>query len=354
MRRARPAAAAALPSSARVVGVALVAAVVLSALAVPVLAHGNHATADSQVSADGTVVVESAFASTDAFLVAHRVTDDGDLGEPVGHTDFPVAQGFAHDVAVPIDDAAWADWQTQEVWVVLHRNDGDDAFDPDEDPALSFVGALAGDRLTLAKGPAAYVGASGRGERRVSDGVVTVPQARLGADGSDGSDGADGANGTDGFLVVRARTDGDPGRVVGHTALSPGTHTDVEVALDESFLAAANESFGLYAELYRDDGDGSFDPAADALVRAGDEPVRTGFTGTLAASGQNGTTDDGPALNTPTPSGGPTDTTGQVATSAGTPDSGESTRASGPGFTAVAAVGSLAVVGAGLVRRGAR
>lgn len=334
MRRARPAAAAALPSSASVVAVALVASLVMSALALPVLAHGNHATADSQVSSDGTVVVESAFASTDAYLVVHRVTDDGDLGAVVGHTRFPVVQGFAHDVEVPIDDAAWAGWETQAVWVVLHRNDGDDSFDPGEDPALYFVGGLAGDRVTLAKGPAAYVGASGRGERRVSGGAVTVPQARLGTDGRDG------------YLVVRARTDGEPGRVVGHTALPTGIHTDVDVALDESFLADANESFDLYVELYRDDGDGSFDPATDRLARAGDDPVRTRFTGTLAAGGRNGTTDDGPAVNTPTP----TEPTGQVTTSAETPTTA-ATGTAGPGFTVLVAVGSLALVGGLLVRR---
>jgi hypothetical protein len=247
--------------------VALLALVVL-AVALPVAGvatgHGiNHLGADPQVSADGVVRMESVFATEDGFVVIYR---DGGAGERVvASRPFSASTRDVFDVPVRIPADAWADLPTNATLrAALHGDDGDGAFDPATDPPLTSFGGVAGDSFVVRRGGTAYVGASsGAGVQRSADGTLVVRSVRLPERG---------------YLVLRNSSGGVPGEVVGATALDAGDHANVSVDLDDAFFDArpANATFSLWAHVYVDDGDGTFD-AGDRPVRVGEESVGTRF-----------------------------------------------------------------------------
>lgn len=314
----------------RALAAALALAVLLAAGPAPASAHTNHAAVDSQLSADGTLLVESAFLAEAGFVVVHAVSEDGSPGEPLGARYVPRRAGFRTAVTVETDPDAWGGG-AREVWVVVHDDsDGDGEFDPGTDSALSLFGRVAGERATVAGSEApAYVAAE-QFAPPPADGSVSVVAAALPADG---------------YLVLRRESDDGPGAVVGHVALSAGTHENVTVPLDEP-IPGEDGTARLSARLYTDDGDGEFDSGADQLVRAGEEPVGTEFTVETAA----GATTEEPAANTPLPTtpavNTPTPETPVVNTP--TPASTATDSAVSPGQDGVgpaAAVGALGLLG---------
>jgi len=160
----------------RLLAVTLVCVLVLASAPLPVAAHLNHVTAGTQQTPDGTVIVESSFASNDGYLTVQR-DDGGEPGEVVGVTSIR-SQRYRIDVGVTIDESAWAKWETQPVHIVLRRDDGDGEFDPDEDPVVESFGSAATERLTVAKGPRAVVTAS-ETLRPDAEGTVTVRRVTL-------------------------------------------------------------------------------------------------------------------------------------------------------------------------------
>lgn len=74
----------------------------------------------------------------------------------------------------------------------------------------------------------------------------------------------------DGFVAVQRDDGGEPGAVLGHTALSgrDGFVTDVEVAIDDGAWADWNGPERVHLVLRNDDGDGTFDPDDDRIVRS--------------------------------------------------------------------------------------
>lgn len=294
--------------------VALTLGLVLAAVPLPVAAHVNHVSTDAQASHDGTLVAETAFIATDGYLAVHR-DDGGEVGEAVGHVPLS-ADGLQTDVSVPIDPSVWANWSTGEVWLVLHDSDGDGQFEPgSDDPVLETFGQPAGERVTVTRGDRALVTAETFAPQRLnaSHTAVRIRNATLP---------------TDGAVVVRAA---ESGQVLGRTNLSAGSHTNVSVALDESFLRA-NEQFAAEAVLVRDG-----DP-----VTAGDEPIATTF-GVRYRDGESTPT---PALvqtaTATAASGGSEEPSGNSETddeSRTTPSDG-----TGPGFGLVAALLALVMV----------
>ncbi|WP_435196751.1 DUF7282 domain-containing protein [Natronomonas sp. EA1] len=288
-------------------------------LAVPASAHVNHATAPPQQSADGTVVVETAFIAVDGWAVVH--TDaNGKPGEPIGHTALAGEGGLETDVRVTIDDAVWSEWEgARDVWVVLHRDDGDGVFEPDEDNPLSNFGQPAGERFVLERNATAVVTAAGFAPQRVTETVrvrtATLPEA--------------------GHLVLHNVSAGERGAVLGVVALSAGTHENVSVPV--SGLPADRAT--LDAVLYTDDGDGQF-TEADTPVRAGEKAVATRFGVRVLTGDETPTpTPDESAIVTtatplPTDFEPPTEAPGDTGTE--TP-----TRGTAPGFGVVVAVLAL-------------
>lgn len=310
-------------------------ALALAASAVPVAAHGNHVEVDSQHSADGTVVVEAVRPLTDGFVVLHRATDDGDIGDPVGHRAVGFDDGFQQNFRVEMDDDAWADWPANgSLWVVFHADsDGDGEFDPGTDERASAFGATTGQSVTLAKTdrPANVVAERAQAQQTATA-TATVDAATLPDDG---------------FLVLRTES-GTEGRVVGSKALDAGSHENVSLDVSPDVFTENQSTVGLYAQLYGDDGDGEFD-AGDRLVRAGDSPVSSYF---LVWQVENPSTASDPVVQTPSDDDSvvtPTETAdaGTDADAATTGSSGSSV----PGYGVVHAVVAVALAAVLLGRR---
>jgi cell division septation protein DedD len=308
--------------------IALALLACLVALAAPVLAHDvNHLSADAQVSADGTVVLESAYATGDGFVVLYRDWDGRD-GEVVGVTPFSAAQADVTEVPVAFDDESWAavDRNATVTAVLYADTDGDGRFDPaEDDPQVSF-GRATQVTFDVARGEApVYVSAAGIGAQR-SAGEVTVREVRLAEAG---------------HLVVSLSEDGEPGRTLGHVSLAAGTHEDVRVSLNRSFLADRDGIFSVFATAYTDGGDvtGRLD-AADRPVRADGSLVATRFS--VSPVDDVETTTPTSVVNTPTATASSTTDT---ATVSDTTPTGTTTRSAsaedGSGFGAMAVLAAL-------------
>jgi len=342
------------PASAReavLLGVLLVALVGLAGLAGPAVGHGiDHLSADTQASADGVVRMESVFATEDGFVVVYRERG-GERGEVIAVRPFDAGTRDVFDVAVEVPPGAWADLpRNATLRAVLHGDDGDGEFDPATDPPLTSFGGVAGDSFAVRRGSTAYVGASsGASVQRSADGVLEVRSVRLPERG---------------YVVLRNSSGGEPGEVVGVTALDAGHHRNVTVELDGAFFAdrPANATFSVWAQVYLDDGDGTFD-GDDRAVRAGNGTVGTRFGVEKALPGRTPTPTpgEGSIVRTATPSAttsvspapslspSPSNPTTSPTTTASPPPG---TDGSGPGFGARAAVVALVTLAAGaLVRR---
>lgn len=286
------------------------------------VAHGNHATANPQVSANGTIVVEEAFLSTDGYLVL-RADDSGEPGRIVGAR--PLDRGRHRGVTVRADGAFWANTSGDvTLWAVLHTDAaaGDD-FDPAADSMLSWFGGPAGQRFPVARGerPVSVVT---RGAGALENGTLPVVAATLPESG---------------VLVVHTAENGTLGRPLGSRALSAGRHTNVRVPVNTTGL---DERAVVAVTVHVDDGDGRFESGNDSIVRVAGEPVASRYE--RAPDGR-----DPIRVNTPTPadSGGDSKTVGRTPTTDA--PVGTAADGAGPGIRGVAL--AAVVIAAWLARR---
>jgi hypothetical protein len=331
---------------------ALACVAALTTVPLPVSAHVNDVRADPQVSADGTVVVETAYVADDAWLAVYG-DDDGSRGELLGVRRLDGA-GFRTDFPVTIDGEHWSDWpegEARTVHVALHNDEGSGGFDREEDEVLTFFGREATDRFTLERGTEAYVGTRAFSPQETDGPSVTVRTVRLPADGHLVARNVTGAGGENETAL-------EP---VGATALDAGTHGNVTVELDEDYYERQGSRVRIAFSLYRDDGDGSFD-ADDEPVRAGSETVTTivRLNRTDASGGGGGTdggggsavttataTDDGGLVTTATDAGTSTATSGTDSAD-GDPDDGETATEAGAGSTSTGGQPGFGAPAAGL------
>jgi len=250
-------------------------------------AHGNHLSADPQLSDDGTVVVENLFLQNGGYL-AVRADDGGSPGRVLGYE--RLGSGYRSAVAVAVDGEYWAEQSNATtVWATLHADDGDGQFEPTgDDGVFRSFGSFAGTQIPVGAsggGQSYVVAASASGVRQATDGpTVAVENASLAEDG---------------YLVVHAvEDDYSPGEVVGRVRLAAGVHENVSVELDESFYESLDERFRLYAMVHADDGDGEFDPDADSAVTVGDQPVASLFDLRKTDGGDGGGVVNTPATTT--------------------------------------------------------
>jgi hypothetical protein len=294
-RSVRPAEESKIVTTVTASAVLVLVLVVLLAVSLPVAAHGYyHVHADPQVSDDGSVLVERTFTSTDGWVVLHA-DDGGSLGQPIGHESLRVANASQTDFRLEVDSDVWEDWDgSRHIHVALHRDEGAEVFDPDEDPILSSFGRLAADRFTLRRGTVARVSTKGFTRLKTENATARVRTVDLPVDG---------------HLVAHNVTATGSGKEefsdpVGSTVLSSGTHEEVPVRLDRSFYRQQEEQFSLGFALYRDDGDGTF-TGREEPIRAGGETVATVVSLTRAD-----------------PVGGISDTSGRQDTPAADSDAG--------------------------------
>ena len=321
-----------------VVAVVLAVGPVLATAVAPVAAHVNNIEADDQRSVDGTLLLEWEFVGTDGW-VAVRADDGGEPGAVLGHRRVTSETAFRTDTTVEMDEEAWASVEdSREVWVVLHREDGGEGFDPENDPLQTgFSGEPAGTRLTVERGPPTSVAAQGFGAETSTDGTVTVRRVELAEAGHVAVHRVDGD-------IAAGVADEDVGEAVGSVRLPAGVHENVTVDLEESFREEASGETLLAAVVYA--GEGALDANGTAAVTAGGSLVSTVFGVELRGSNSTGPTptptpEEADVVNTPEPTVTPTTTTG-------------STDGNGAGPGAAAAALAL-VVGAALValrRRG--
>lgn len=324
------------------VGTLLVAILATMLMALPVAAHANDVRADTQISPDGTVVVETAFIAGDGWLVLH-MDDNGNPGSVIGYTRLSGEEGFQTDVTVPVDDSVWARQEGAiRLWVALHGEGGDEGFSPDEDTVIESFGRPVTDRFALKKGDRAFVTARQFAPQEVSKPVVTIRRAVLPREG---------------YLVVHNASDG---QLVGVSALEAGSHANVSVALNESFFKSRSQG-RLNATLYVDDGNGKFDQA-DEPIRVDGDPVRTtfGFRNTVYTDEPAAATEAGDATAAGSDTGGsasattgsPSATERPVVVTASSTRSGSTPTDTGqPGFGLVAAVIALTTAVLGARRR---
>lgn len=248
----------------RVTALSLALLAVLAAAVVPVAAHEiNHLSADPQVSPDGRVVLESAYATEDGFLVLYRDWD-GTTGEVVGVRPFSATTRDVTEVEATVEEDVWSSFPgNATLTAVLHADsDGDGRFDPEIDAALSSFGRATQATFTVREGSApVYVSAAGLGPQRASE-TATIREVALASDG---------------HLVLRASVGGDPATVVGSVPLEAGVHRNVTVPLNSSYVTARNDTFAVFAMAYTGDGDGRLDDD-DRPVRAGEAFVATRFS----------------------------------------------------------------------------
>lgn len=309
-------------------------AVVLAAglVSLPVAAHTNDLAVDSQVSADGGVVVERAVVIVDGYLVVHR-DDGGQPGEPIGHVPFTAAAGYRFDFPVPVDDGAWADWNgSRRVWVAFHREASGEGFDPADDPIQEGFSGPVAQRLTLARGDEPVRILNDRyDDYRLTTDRVTVREV---------------ASARGGRVVVRAVTENGTNPVAGSRTVPAGVQRNVTVPLNDSVFATHGRDLRLTATLATD----------GEPVTVGGTPVRTGFeverVGQLNLSDGSPTTATAtsvpattePAVVTPSPT--PTGTETPTETATRTPTTGTG----GPGFGVVLALAAVSLA-AVLARR---
>jgi hypothetical protein len=326
------------------VGCLLVLGTVAAGVAV---AHGNHATARPQVSANGTVVVEQAFLSTSGHLVLHA-DDGGQPGRVIGHR--PLDRGRYTDLQVAIDRTVWRNVSdTTTVWATVHEDDGDGEFEPGDDSLLFWFGEPAGSRISLRKGDAPVVVVAGGS---ASTDTRSVPVQRV-ALASRGHVVVHGTTGTRTDASNDSET-GTLGRPLGHRTLSAGTHSDVTVPVEVP--ADAGRALSVQVVVHTDDGDGTFD-ADDEPVLVGGDPVASSYTLELNDSDQST-----PGINTPSPTAAihtpsPTTRTSTPPPETSRTDAEDTTtasNASGPGFGVAGVLVAVVLFAAAVVVLAAR
>jgi hypothetical protein len=271
----------------------------------------NYVSADAQVTPDGTVLVEAAFTEESGWAVVHERTEDG-YGEALGATRLPRRNAFYTDIAVTIEDEAWANWTTREVVVVLHGENGDGEFTT-EDPPLGGFGVIVTDRFVVEQGERAVVTGEDDFPQRPGEPTVTVRQATLPERG---------------HLVVRNRTAN--GRIIGVRTLDAGTYRNVSVLVNASFYETTGGSFAARVSLHRADGADRFDGDEPAF-HAGNESVATRFRVESDRAGG--------VVTTPVPTTAPPESNGGGTTAASDTDGRTETRGQsgfGPATTLVA------------------
>jgi PGF-CTERM protein len=277
-------------------GVAAALVVVLAANG-PALAHTNDVEVDSQVSADGRLVVERGYSLVDGYFVVHRTNATGGIGEAVGHVRALKSNGVRYGFSIPVDGDAWADWGTNRtVWVALHREETGEGFDPADDPVQSGFGGQVADRAELARGDRAVVATEEFEAQRLTTDAVSVRTVRVDRPAR---------------LEIAVGESGADGRVIGSRALAAGTHEDVTVAIDDAVFARRGRALTLTVRLYA----GGANDSATTQLRAGGDTVDTSFdverVGSLTVSNVTTTAGDGGTATAAT-TGEPDDATGTV------------------------------------------
>jgi hypothetical protein len=205
--------------------------------------HNAVTVKDQELAFDGTVTIDSVTADGPGWLVVH--TDDkGQPGAVIGHVQ--LTPGENHQVKVTIETGKL----TPRLFAMLHVDVG---------------------KLGTFEFPGTDIPARGQDGSMVAPSfAVTIPNAVSVTDQALGTDNmikvAAVLTPNPAFIAIQADNNGEPGAVIGYTAVKAGLNLDVKVKIDPS-----QKTDKLYAVLHVDEGAaGAFDfpgvdiPAVDA------------------------------------------------------------------------------------------
>jgi plastocyanin len=208
---------------------------------------------------DGTVTIAEVLSDGPGWLVIHAQAD-GNPGPILGYS--PVADGTNADVMIEIDAAQ----ATETLYAMLHTDGGElGAWEfpsgPDTPvtvgeqvvtPAFAITGGLPAAEEIV---PSVTVA-----DQEIMEDVVTIAEVV--------------SNGP-GWLVIHAQADGNPGPILGYSAVASGVNTAVMVA-----IAASSATETLYAMLHTDAGEvgtWEFPDGPDTPVTVGEQVVTPAF-----------------------------------------------------------------------------
>jgi uncharacterized protein YuzE len=232
----------------------VVLVLVVSLLVVPTVLGQDmtpSVTVEDQRIEDGTVTVGTVVSDGPGWIVIHN-QEDGQPGAVIGQA--AVTDGENMDVEVEIDVSQ----ATETLYAMLHTDDGEEGTYefPDGDAPVEVDGEVVLESFMITGGMRGSVMVE---DQEIMDGMVTIAEVV--------SDGP-------GWIVIHADDGGQPGPVIGQTALTDGMNEDVEVEID---MDGATET--LYAMLHEDTGEeGTYEfPDGDAPVVVDGEVVVQAF-----------------------------------------------------------------------------
>jgi len=217
--------------------------------------HANDVHADTQVIADGRVVIEEVFPLDEVFVVV-QADEDGERGQVLGVV--TIGSGQRYGVEVPIDTAE-LDGPTR-LHVTLHRDaNGDEEFTRGDDPPVETLERVVTDDFLVRQSdrPVRVLAVNDFGPQPTT-GTIRVPLVEAARPG---------------YVTLRDDDDGSPGRILGVSRVSPGRTADLAVEIEEPVSVAAEGRTRLWVLVHADDGDGEFDPDEDRPVTVDDQPV---------------------------------------------------------------------------------
>lgn len=235
--------------------------------------------ADPQFVTNDTFTVASLTIPVDGWIVIHS-EQDGAPGPVLGQTQ--VSAGTSANVSVTLSGT------TNNLWPMLHVDDG-------------TIGTYEFDGSSGLDNPVFVAGTVATTQVATVPSIDAEPQPLIKGDGQPASTGAYTFHAhsvlaeVDGWLVVHADNNGQPGAVVGQTRVSAGLNEEVEVTLNSDGLTLA-----VWPMLHVDDGaigtyefDGSNGLDSPVFVDGNVVMLPISIAPSLGLSDQAGTVADG-------------------------------------------------------------
>jgi LPXTG-motif cell wall-anchored protein len=233
---------------------------------------------DNQSITNGTVVVAEATAAQDGWMVIH-IDQNGNPGPVIGHT--AVKKGENYKVAVKLERDVPAG---TKLWAMLHIDAGKIGtyeFPGPDAPVVVNNDIVMKDFTTnTASGNPAAQPPAATEEANAGPASLDVDNQAL----TNGSVVVAETNATqDGWMVIHVDQNGNPGPVIGHTAVKKGETYKVAVKLEQNVAPGAK----LWAMLHIDAGKiGVYEfPGPDAPVVVNNDIVMKPLTITAASQG---------------------------------------------------------------------
>ncbi len=221
-------------------------------------------TAPRQPLEDGTIVIQQVYSDGPGWIVIHAADEEGGPGPMIGYIEVP--DGVSNEVFVQVvpEDI------TDVLYVMLHVDAGEEG--TFEFPDGPDTPVKVNDEIVMEEFP----GKSPDEEEAETVPMLTTPRQPL----EDGTITIDKVvMDQDGWVVIHADDNGQPGVVIGYIEVPEGVSTEVVVQVDTEGITSV-----LYAMLHVDAGEEGvfeFPDGEDVPVKVDDEIVMETFDGKM-------------------------------------------------------------------------